>query len=114
MGYDATTFPKVVQSWLDRGWLQSGHSLIEFGAQEFYEGTEADICSGLTAFLGRPIDRVPEIRTVYEAIGVKYDLNRRGRHAWLDVFRPEQLLRLPSTGEAFSISLTTKVPSSIS
>ena len=72
MGYDATTFPKVVQSWLDRGWLQSGHSLIEFGAQEFYEGTEADICSGLTAFLGRPIDRVPEIRTVYEAIGVKY------------------------------------------
>ena len=111
MGYDATTFPKVVQSWLDRGWLQSGHSLIEFGAQEFYEGTEADICSGLTAFLGRPIDRVPEIRTVYEAIGVKYcSIDVDGTHG--STFLNSS--PLPSTGEAFSISLTTKVPSSIS
>ena len=72
MRYDATTFPNIVQLWLDRGWLQSGHSLIEFGAQEFNEGTEAEICRGLSAFLGRPIDRVPEIRTIYEAIGVRY------------------------------------------
>ena len=82
MGYIAETFSHQTQSWLDAGWLQPGHNLIELGAQEYYSQA-SDSVLRVGAFLrhnGMPDDKIdalvanglPSVRDIYEAIGVKY------------------------------------------
>src|SRR5512143_854208 len=82
MGYYARSFQDMVQPWLDVGWLKAGHRLIELGAQEFYADT-SETRREVGAFLGKhglrqtAIDEVlgkglPQVRPIYEAIGIDY------------------------------------------
>jgi hypothetical protein len=82
MGYSAEYFKNQIQLWLDGGWLKPGQTLIEFGAQEFYADV-AETHREIGAFLsehGLPEakikavlgDGVPQIGTIYEALGIKY------------------------------------------
>jgi hypothetical protein len=82
MGYNQFYFRHLVQSWLDAGWLQPQHRLMEFGAQEFHsevDETRREVGAFLSQHGLAPtvVDGVlgngyPQIHLVYAMIGVAY------------------------------------------
>jgi hypothetical protein len=111
MGYIPESFSYSVQSWFDAGWLQPGHKLIEFGAQEFYcdpSETTAKVsaflkCKGL---LDDKIDALlangpPSVGAIYEAIGIRYfSIDVDGAHG--STFFDLNSSAPPSTGKTLS------------
>jgi SAM-dependent methyltransferase len=99
MGYTERTFPDVVARWFDAGWLEPGHRLIDFGAQEFYSSS-GPTRDALQAFLqgrGTPDGAieaalgpsgVPEVGAIYRLLGVDYvaiDVDRAHGAAYFDL-----------------------------
>jgi hypothetical protein len=81
MGCNAYFFRHAVQLWLDAGWLKPQHSLIDFGAQEFF-ADPADVRREVRDFLNRngaSPDRIvavlgegPEVGAIYTALDINY------------------------------------------
>src|SRR5262245_40726907 len=79
MGYAPLYFSFAVERWLTKGWLKAGHRLVDFGSQVF-DGDPEETRRLVFAFLqarGAKLesngDALPSVRSVWAAIGVRYE-----------------------------------------